>query len=376
MSDTTATTPAPVTDAAPIATTPAPAVSDAELIEKIVKQVEYYFSDSNLPADKFLKGEVAKNPNGFVNIDIIASFNKMKTLTLDLQLVSDALKSSKKLEVSEDGKTVRRVDPLPDTELINKKTLYSKGWPLDTTTIETVQAFFKPYGNVLSVRLRKQKDKTSFKGSMFVDFDSEEIVTKIIAEAPKLNDTVELIYQTHKQFSDEKLEQTAARAAKFGNKRKAKDQGSKQEGDEETTGDNAADDTAAGSNNEMVPGTLLTFKGIGEGLNFSEIKTAFAQYGNVVYVDYQEKEDNGMVRFSSADATKRAMEAFIAEKKELGGKVPELAILEGEEEKEAWEDLLAARKAAAGKGGRGGRGRGRGGRGRGRGRGGFKKQRS
>ncbi len=40
-------------------------MSDAEITSnKIREQVEFYFSDSNLPKDKFLRSLVANNPEG------------------------------------------------------------------------------------------------------------------------------------------------------------------------------------------------------------------------------------------------------------------------------------------------------------------------
>lgn len=37
---------------------------DDSLENKIIKQVEFYFSDSNLPRDKFLRSLVANHPEG------------------------------------------------------------------------------------------------------------------------------------------------------------------------------------------------------------------------------------------------------------------------------------------------------------------------
>ena len=38
---------------------------DADLVDKIVKQVNFYFSDTNLPTDNFLLKEVRKTPDGW-----------------------------------------------------------------------------------------------------------------------------------------------------------------------------------------------------------------------------------------------------------------------------------------------------------------------
>ncbi|KAG0487335.1 hypothetical protein HPP92_009430 [Vanilla planifolia] len=42
--------------------------------------VEYYFSDENLPNDKFLLKQMRKDKEGYVPIAIISSFRKMKSL--------------------------------------------------------------------------------------------------------------------------------------------------------------------------------------------------------------------------------------------------------------------------------------------------------
>ena len=51
-----------------------------EQVDKIVKQVEFYFSDANLPTDAFLMKKVRADPNGFVPIGVVCGFNRMKTL--------------------------------------------------------------------------------------------------------------------------------------------------------------------------------------------------------------------------------------------------------------------------------------------------------
>lgn len=84
--------------------------NDSEVKAAIKKQVEYYFSDANFPKDKFLQAETAKSKEQWINISVLATFNRMKALvpSLDLQVIADALKDSTSLEVSEDGSKVRR----------------------------------------------------------------------------------------------------------------------------------------------------------------------------------------------------------------------------------------------------------------------------
>lgn len=42
--------------------------------------MEFYFSESNLPRDRFLRAEVAKTPNGAVSLGLVCSFSRMRTL--------------------------------------------------------------------------------------------------------------------------------------------------------------------------------------------------------------------------------------------------------------------------------------------------------
>jgi La domain len=81
---------------------------------EIVKQVEFYFSDANLPHDKFLWSLTQADPKkeGWVSIKQIASFKRMQRFK-PLEAVVKALRTSKELlEVSEDGTLVRRKIPL------------------------------------------------------------------------------------------------------------------------------------------------------------------------------------------------------------------------------------------------------------------------
>lgn len=51
---------------------------DADLIQKMVSQIEYYLSDENLAKDAFLLKHVRRNKMGYVNIKLLTSFKKVK----------------------------------------------------------------------------------------------------------------------------------------------------------------------------------------------------------------------------------------------------------------------------------------------------------
>ena len=48
--------------------------------DKVAKQVEFYFSDSNLPRDKFMLERVHDDPEGYVDLGLIATFARMRDI--------------------------------------------------------------------------------------------------------------------------------------------------------------------------------------------------------------------------------------------------------------------------------------------------------
>jgi len=144
---------------------PAPKPLTAEQKEKIFAQVEFYFSDANLPTDAFLMKKVrAGGDEGWVPLDVICSFNRMKQLLKKRphSVVCDVLAElGSALLVSDDAKTaVRRVAPLPDVDLeeVQSRTVLAENFPGvnagEAPTIEAVRELFASAGEVLVVRVR------------------------------------------------------------------------------------------------------------------------------------------------------------------------------------------------------------------------------
>ncbi|XP_052488230.1 la-related protein 1C isoform X3 [Gossypium raimondii] len=73
----------------------------------LLHQIDYYFSDDNLVKDDFLKSNM--DDQGWVAISLIAGFPRVKSLTSNIQLIVDSLRSSTVVEVQDD-KVRRRND--------------------------------------------------------------------------------------------------------------------------------------------------------------------------------------------------------------------------------------------------------------------------
>jgi len=152
---------------------------------------EFYFSNSNLAADKYLK-KLVDQKEGWVAISKVASFTRIKALGADVKTIVAALRKSKEfLEVDVEGKNVKRCCPLPKDMNLNNTTIYAHGFSR-RSTVEHVTEFFEqhlsPGHSICCVRLRKFKQGNNalgFKGSVFVEFSCEGEAKRIAELALK-----------------------------------------------------------------------------------------------------------------------------------------------------------------------------------------------
>jgi len=67
---------------------------DERLVQKrVIRQVEYYFGDHNLPKDRFMLNKMDNN-NGWMPLDDLMSFPRLQMITTDPDLVMTSLEAS------------------------------------------------------------------------------------------------------------------------------------------------------------------------------------------------------------------------------------------------------------------------------------------
>ncbi|KAH8418906.1 hypothetical protein KR222_003805, partial [Zaprionus bogoriensis] len=147
------------------------------LFNSIRTQMEFYFGDANLSKDRFLRKYVEQDP--FVPLEIFLTFNKIKTLTQDVQQISRSLSNSEILELDESGLKVRRKTALPQQRDVNDKTLYVEALPA-TATHDWLKEVFSRYGTVAYVSLPHYPGTRKIKEFAFIEFEKSASVEKAV----------------------------------------------------------------------------------------------------------------------------------------------------------------------------------------------------
>uniref|UniRef100_A0A3Q3FYT7 La-related protein 7 n=1 Tax=Labrus bergylta TaxID=56723 RepID=A0A3Q3FYT7_9LABR len=150
------------------------------LLGDVKKQVEFWFGDVNLHKDRFLRKLLDESEDGYLDISVLASFNRMKTLTTDTKLIARALKNSSVVEVNLEGNKVRRQLPIGDVpNNVDSRTVYVELLPRDVDH-SWVEKVFTKCGNVVYISIPRYKSSGDPKGFAFVEFENEEQAQKAI----------------------------------------------------------------------------------------------------------------------------------------------------------------------------------------------------
>lgn len=317
--------------------------SFSPLEEKIIRQIEYYFGDRNMPRDKFLQQAANSGQDGYVPIATLLTFNRLKALSSNEQLIAAAVKKSGSsiVQLNDEGTGIRRHPdkPLPDIfspdlrKFIKSKTVYVKGFPLDST-LDNLQSFFVGFGKIEHLQMRRKgaDEGRQFKGSVFVEFTGQDAADAFLALKSVKFGEVELMKESKENYfqkkNEEKKFKTGVRA-------------------EQPV---VSVDVSPRETTVKQTGCVLHFNGCGDKPTWEAIKERLSEYATVAFVDFPGADrSEGYVRFKEEGGANKALEGLRSGLSE--GEMPVLLgapsvvrVLKGEEEVDYWAKMEANKK--------------------------------
>lgn len=144
----------------------------------IRQQIEFYFGDSNLSKDRFLKKLIDNDP--YVPIEIFLTFNRMKTLTTSVKEIEKSLETSNFLELSEDKTKVRRVTVVQQKTDIDDYIIYVECLP-PSADHDWIRNTFSVFGSIAYVSLPRYRRTKKIKEFAFIEFEQKASVGKAMA---------------------------------------------------------------------------------------------------------------------------------------------------------------------------------------------------
>lgn len=277
--------------------------------QEIIRQVEYYFGDINLQRDKFMleKIDPVKNPEGWIDISVLLTFNRLKKLTEDATVIAAAMANSPHglVELSEDKLRLRRHPENPRPELnetrrkdLMSRTAYAKGFPLEAQLAEIIEYFQSNFENVEHTVMRKYfvhaTQEHKFKGSVFVTFKTKEQAEAFVVQPDVKYLEKDLLRDMQAKYIERKREEREEQAKK----KKAKVEALKAENDK-----------------PLPKGALLHFEVAAEEneITREDIKDCISKVEpkvDVAFISFQKGEKQGDLRFNKENDGKTLLETL------------------------------------------------------------------
>lgn len=200
-----------------------------------MRQVEFYFADTNLPYDKFMWSLYTKDPvEHWIPLAVIASFKRMREYqSKGTPWLVDVLKGSSEIEVKEADAAsevlIRRRTAPAEPKSSLERSVYAKGFPIPPCSTPSfpdlteevlqikLESYFALFAPVVAVRMRRDEAK-KFKGSVFVEFATAQGVDDFLlgsddepkgenGKAKRVWEGYDLIVMTKEEYCDMKIKE-------------------------------------------------------------------------------------------------------------------------------------------------------------------------
>ena len=159
------------------------------MVLQLRDQLNFYFGDSNLRQDKFLREKLKESSQ--VPLSLFLGFNRIKSIVgggsgseaeaEKISLLQQAVTKSNILKLSKCGNLMKRRLPFDlarvNSDRMDASTVYVENFPSQLTHSEIAKIFNRA-GEIRNVRVPKFSGNIISKGFCFVEFDCEEAANK------------------------------------------------------------------------------------------------------------------------------------------------------------------------------------------------------
>jgi len=180
----------------------------SEDVAKVKKQIEFYFSDSNYPRDKFLLETAKQHKEGYIPLEILTKFNRLKAITSDITQIAEAILDSEVVILNDDKTLIKRKHPVPEKLNADPRTIHVSGAPKNIS-LDDFEKFFASgnHGKINSIRICKDKTSKKPNGYLYIEFGTETDATKFAAlKSIKYNDEHDMKVQKKEEYLKSKKE--------------------------------------------------------------------------------------------------------------------------------------------------------------------------
>jgi len=268
---------------------------------KVLKQIEYYFSDYNLPKDKFLWETVNNDPEGWVDINILLKFNRLKSLTTDHEIIKNAIKKSEELlELNEDGTKVRRKTQIkPKADDVIERSIYIQGIPTSIEKpVEAIEDYLNKYEiEAININAFRNKNR-SFKGEAFIELKTKEDVEKILTKKLPFNET-KINIMKKSEFPGLKQKKKLTRQLSYLPSLVPDDEKEDWEAIEKKNKEQEQE-IIENDKKKFNESAVISFK-LSSGTAFTSVKNFLSSNGNLTWVNYTNNDTNGGAFFEESD---------------------------------------------------------------------------
>ena len=334
---------------------------ELKAVNEVKGRLEFFFSDANVRQDRFIRRllmDKEGDTKGRVPIEALLRFNTIKKYTEKAEVVAKAAKELPELLTLNDeetaiGRTVEFTAEMMDDNI--PKSLYVKNLPLTenddnykryAVTVDQIRDLFTKYGKVALVKTMwfgKSKRKQP-SGCAMVEFDEKESLEKAAAETLTLKDGEKVDATEKLEIGEGKAELEVMLLAEHIAERKKKAEKRERE-------DDKAEKEIPAYTLDWKHGCFINLMGLPEMCNREAILDAIALALDIsvtevkhrkIYADFSRGQTEGAIRFLEpadhvADVANRLKKG---ELQICGEKVEDAFMLEGDAEKQYYEDFI------------------------------------